>query len=323
MTCPKLNELPPAPEGRVGFPWTEESSAPSLPHATTYPRISIVTPSYNQGQYIEETIRSVLLQGYPDLEFIIMDGGSTDETVDIIKKYEKHLAYWTSQPDGGQADAVVKALARATGEVEAYLNSDDILTANALQQIGKLFAEQPETVWMSGACLCFDTETSEIYYPRFARMPDFIFGQSMAQQSTFWRATARRAVGFDSTFQFCLDTAFFTRLLDAYGAPAMYTHVWSGFRLHESAKTSTIQDVWFQDQEKLAAYWMKRYTGWRRVWLKHVWKAWRVKTAFSSFAQGQAWYGRKLTATDTLKIVASYPPGLLNRMTLGAVRRMF
>src|SRR5437899_10290563 len=106
-----------------------------------FPRISIVTASYNQGKFIEETIRSVLDQGYPNLEYIIMDGGSQDESVDIIRRYEKHLAYWVSERDQGAADALSKGFARASGEIFAYLNSDDVSLPGALHSIGTVMSD--------------------------------------------------------------------------------------------------------------------------------------------------------------------------------------
>jgi cellulose synthase/poly-beta-1,6-N-acetylglucosamine synthase-like glycosyltransferase len=127
MRCPTLNELTSPPADKTGWPWTEES--PLLPDKMEgdcdWPKISIVTPSYNQGRFIEETIRSVLLQGYPNLEYIIIDGGSTDNSVEIINKYEPWLTYWVSEPDRGQSHGINKGFEKATCEVFGWLNSDD------------------------------------------------------------------------------------------------------------------------------------------------------------------------------------------------------
>src|SRR5215469_2917833 len=118
MRNARLADLPPPPAGHTGWPWTIESmpSPPARTDGSPWPTISIVTPSYNQGQFIEETIRSVLLQGYPALEYIIIDGGSTDQSVEIIKKYEPWLTYWISESDRGQSHAINKGFKRATGE---------------------------------------------------------------------------------------------------------------------------------------------------------------------------------------------------------------
>ena len=116
MRCSTLAELPPPPPGKTGWPWTEESPrlADMMHDGQPWPRVSIVTPSYNQAEYIEETIRPVLLQGYPDLEYIVIDGGSTDGSVEIIRTYAPWLTYWVSEPDRGQTYAINKGWMRAT-----------------------------------------------------------------------------------------------------------------------------------------------------------------------------------------------------------------
>src|SRR6476646_3760457 len=121
-TALTVEDLPLPPPDKTGWPWTEQ--AEPLPKYTPYdfkwPRISVVTPSYNQSQFLEETIRSVLLQGYPDMEYIIIDGGSTDNSIEIIKKYEKFLAHWVSEPDRGQSHAINKGFKECTGEYIAW-----------------------------------------------------------------------------------------------------------------------------------------------------------------------------------------------------------
>ncbi|MCK4795417.1 MAG: glycosyltransferase [Desulfobacteraceae bacterium] len=160
MRCPVLSQLPAPPRGKSGWPWTEES--PQLPDAMPeghpWPKISIVTPSYNQGRFIEETIRSVLLQGYPNLEYIIMDGGSTDVSVEIIKKYQKWLTYWVSEPDRGQSEAINKGFKKAGGEIYSWLNSDDYLLKSALRNIAVAYDGAPGDGGWFGGCLILNTD---------------------------------------------------------------------------------------------------------------------------------------------------------------------
>jgi len=146
MHCPTLKDLPEPPPSKRGWPWTEESTP--LQHSMTdrqeWPPITIVTPSYNQGRFIEETIRSVLLQGYSNIEYLVLDGGSTDESIRIIEKYSSRLTYWASDPDGGQSAAINRGLRMGTGLFATWLNSDDLLC-------GKRFRDQNATkaVWIN------------------------------------------------------------------------------------------------------------------------------------------------------------------------------
>src|SRR5436190_18724174 len=126
MRTPRLSEIPPPPPGKTGWPWNEETPPPEImPDDRALPRVSIITPSFNQGRFIEETIRSVLLQGYPNLEYIIIDGGSTDDSLEIIRKYDPWITLWVSEKDRGQSHAINKGLSKATGEILCWLNSDD------------------------------------------------------------------------------------------------------------------------------------------------------------------------------------------------------
>ena len=159
--CPNLNDLPPPPGGKTGWPWTEQSEL--LPATTVdgqlWPKISIVTPSYNQGRFIEECIRSVLLQGYPDLEYIIIDGGSTDETIDIIKKYEPWLAYWESEPDRGQSHAINKGLEKSTGKFFNWHNSDDVLAPDSLATMAGAMVKYPQAGYIHGWRIFIDDKS--------------------------------------------------------------------------------------------------------------------------------------------------------------------
>src|SRR6476620_5462323 len=134
MRCPDLQELPPPPPGKTGWPWTEASASlpDARPDGIPWPRISIVTPSFNQAQFLEATLRSVLLQGYPDLEYFVLDGKSNDGSVEIIKKYAPWLAYWVSERDGGQSAAINRGLTMSSGLLTTWINSDDMLYRDAL-----------------------------------------------------------------------------------------------------------------------------------------------------------------------------------------------
>lgn len=244
MRRPTLNELPPPPSERTGWPWTEAS--PQLPDMTPdgrpWPRVSIVTPSYNQAQFIEETIRSVLLQGYPDQEYIIIDGGSTDGSADIIRKYADHLTFWVSEPDQGQAHALQKGFARATGEIVAYLNSDDVYLPNTLTTIVTRFLLDPELALVHGDAVLIDAAGQTVGHKQ-GLSGDYLrffleLVNPILQPSAFMRRNAlEKAGGIDPAFHMAMDYDLWCRI----GLRGMkIEHIpqfLSRFRIHAKSKT--------------------------------------------------------------------------------------
>lgn len=164
MAPPTIHDLPAPPAGKTGWPWTVEDTPPAAqPRSADWPRVSIAVPSFNQGRFIEETIRSVLLQGYPDLELMVFDGASTDETVEVLRRYEPWLTYWVSEPDRGQTHAINKGLERATGEIFSYLNSDDLLAPGALIHVVEGFDSHPEADVVYGRCVYVDVAGAKLF----------------------------------------------------------------------------------------------------------------------------------------------------------------
>ena len=166
-----------------------------------YPKISIITPSYNLEVYLEQTIQSVVKQNYPNLEYIIIDGGSTDHSVNIIKKYEKHLTYWVSESDQGLYHALQKGFDRATGDVMGWLNADDMLHPSALSTIAQAFQDLPEIDWLQGYPTVFDKVGRIMYHrqPRFSKYDFYLKkyhdGQFIQQESTYWRRSLWEKAG--------------------------------------------------------------------------------------------------------------------------------
>jgi glycosyltransferase involved in cell wall biosynthesis len=158
----------------------------------SWPRITIVTAVRNGARYIEETIRSVVSQNYPNLEYIVVDGASTDGTLEVIRKYESHMAWWTSQPDNGLYDALNKGFARSTGEIMGWLNSSDVLRTGGLSVVGGVFREFPQVEWITGRPAGFTRDGSAVreapQLPRWSRYK-FLAGANkyIQQESTFWR----------------------------------------------------------------------------------------------------------------------------------------
>ncbi len=180
-----------------------------------FPRVTVVTPSYNQAPFLEETIRSVLGQEYPNLEYIIIDGGSTDGSVEIIRKYEKQLAYWVSEKDKGQSHAINKGFARATGEILAWLNSDDVYTAGAIHAAVQAFRKYPDAAVVYGEMDIINEAsriTDHIDPPAF-RLQELVFKCFIPQVATFFTRQAAQSVGFvREDLHFAMDYDLWFRL---------------------------------------------------------------------------------------------------------------
>jgi glycosyltransferase involved in cell wall biosynthesis len=236
-----------------GFPWTE--GTPPQYRAENLPKITIVTPSFNQGEYIEETIRSVLLQSYPNLEYIIIDGGSTDNTVEIIKKYDKWITYWVSEPDEGQSEAINKGLAIATGDIFNWLNSDDYYLPNALLTIGKAFRDD---IHLNVYCALekrksnFDSNNLIERTIICKTLEETIALGYINQPPTFFKLDIiKKLGGLNKNLYFCMDGDLWVNYLVNYGNKSgikLDDFIVNIFRLHFQAKSSKDLNIYHKDR---------------------------------------------------------------------------
>jgi glycosyltransferase involved in cell wall biosynthesis len=225
------------------WPWNGVLPDRKAKEMPDWPRISIVTPSYNQGAFIEETIRSVLLQGYPNLEYIIMDGASRDNTIEVIKKYEKYVTCWVSEKDRGQSHAINKGIDRCTGDIFNWLNSDDLLTPGALWEVAKAWRNRPgcivsgdtEFFNASGVFRCEKAGQQTLHnFVRFWEADRF----GWAQQSTFVPLRDLKAVGgVREDLVYCMDYNMMVRLLQRGVDTAYVRSTLARFRFHNESKT--------------------------------------------------------------------------------------
>jgi GT2 family glycosyltransferase len=238
-----LADLPPPPSGRQGWPWTVETPVASDADAADWPTITVITPSYNQGAFIEATLRSVLLQGYPKVEYLVLDGGSTDGAAAIIEKYAAWLSGWRSERDAGQSDAINKGFSRAGGQLIAWLNSDDRYLPGTLQSVARKSLAWPKAAAWVGSCVSVDMRGRKLgeRKPRGLALPalaDWLGAGCFSQPASFYEAQAVRRTGpLDQTLHSSFDVDFFLRLA-RQGEFVGTSEVWAEETIHPDAKTA-------------------------------------------------------------------------------------
>jgi glycosyltransferase involved in cell wall biosynthesis len=213
--------------------------------AEPLPRITIVTPSFNQGAFVEATVRSVFEQRYPDLEYILMDGGSKDDTLERLEPYRHRFAHFQSAPDGGQSAAIADGFDRSTGEIMAYLNSDDVLLPGSLAFVARFFREHPDVDAIYGHRAIIDEKNRVLghwilppHSSTLMRRWDLI-----PQESCFWRRSLwERAGNVDPTFRFAMDYDLFVRYMDA-GRFRRVNRFLAAYRVHQQAKTHQLLET--------------------------------------------------------------------------------
>jgi glycosyltransferase involved in cell wall biosynthesis len=247
-----LKDLPSPPSDKSGWPWTEQSKSLSekIPDGSEWPCISIVTPSYNQGQFLEETIRSVLLQGYPNLEYIIIDGGSTDNSVEIIKKYEQYLSYWVSEPDKGQTDALNKGFRKVTGQLIGWQNSDDYYHSEAFVNAAKasVLFKDFDIIYGSTKYVNENGNFVRDYPVSSFNIYNLIPHINMCNQSMFFKRKIFDDNNFlDEDYYHCMDLEFFLKLAVKGYKFHFYPDIVGYFRLHNHSKAYKQYDIYARE----------------------------------------------------------------------------
>lgn len=238
------------------------------------PKISVITPSYNQAKFIEQTINSVLNQNYPYLEYTVMDGGSTDGTVKVLKKYGKKII-WFSEKDKGQSHAINKGLKKSKGEIIGFLNSDDYLEPGSLFKVGEFFSENKKTYWLTGKCKIVDEKSREVR--KFATIYKNLFlkylrnettnkiVQFISQPATFWRREVMETIGyFDESLHYDMDYDYWLRMWRRYKLYFLDEYL-ALYRVHSASKAVVSPETQFQIEYDI----VRRYTSSKLVLTLH------------------------------------------------------
>lgn len=247
-----LTDLPNPPAGKAGWPWTRASSPlpKCMPDGSEWPRISIVTPSYNQGQFLEETIRSVLLQRYPNLEYIVIDGGSTDNSAEIIEKYQSCITYWVSEKDNGQAHAINKGLKISTGSILGWINSDDLYVKGTLRKIAQALCQNQSYTLVHGNRILLNKDSK---VTGFSLLPPFdpnVTQYVICSETAFWRKTAMEQTGpLKESLQFAMDLEYFGRLY-LQGKFLKLDDYLGYFRCYDLNKSSTMPHIRLEEASR-------------------------------------------------------------------------
>ena len=267
------------------------------------PKISVIMPSYNQARFLEQSILSVLNQGYPNLEFFVLDGGSDDGSVDIIKKYESEITFWRSGPDDGQAAAINEGLKLATGDWVGFQNSDDLYFPGTLNEVVEISRSCPEIDIIHGNLVFLDDDGivfNVLHTVRGRRWLHYFLGQHLFNQTVFWKRDIMERIGYlNANIKFAFDYEYFIRLLEESPKVKYVPKYLGGFRQHSVSKTATIYDICARESKAI----MIRHSPW---WASLVPISFRrlIGRSFKVIgllARGEFWYLFRGTDPRTLR----------------------
>lgn len=218
------------------------------------PSISVVVPSFNQAAFIEATFRSILDQGYPNLELIVIDGGSKDGSVDVIRKYESSISYWVSEPDAGQTDALIKGFSRAVGEIQCWMNSDDQMTNKSMFQVADFFNRKPNAEAVFGDMVWIDRHGRPLRIQREMPFNRFIWLHTynyIPCMSMYWRRSLyERVGGLDQSFHLAMDADLWSRFADVTRIHHV-RRVWSYQRFYAEQKNRSLRDMSDKEDQRI------------------------------------------------------------------------
>jgi len=248
-------------------------------------KISVVTPSFNQARFLTETMESIHGQNYPNLQHIVIDGGSTDDSVSIIKRYADKLDYWVSEPDDGQTGALVKGFSHADGEILCWLNSDDLFEKRTLWEVAEYFEKHPASAFIYGDALWIDAcgnpikTKKEIPFNRFIWYYDYNY---IPQPSAFWRRNLyHKAGGLDTSFDLAMDADLWARFADIV-QPIHVRRLWSRMRLYPDQKNQRLRARSNAEDAQIRQRWAGEEPTWslaaKGVFAKALRVAWKLST---------------------------------------------
>lgn len=281
------------------------------------PKLSIITPSYNQARFLEETILSVLEQNYSPLEFIIIDGGSSDGSPDIIRKYESRIAYWVSEEDRGQPEALNKGLARATGDLVAYINSDDIYLTGAFAAVVAYFNKHPECKWLCGDTMMFgDNQQPTVISAEVPKSAAHAlsWGYNAPQPGMFWKRELL-SEGFGETWRYCFDHELYVRLLLGGYTCEHLPVTLAGYRLHADSKTVAEGNLFDREFDQIAEIYEPQLKGEGRRWCaatRHL------RLSFAASSKGD----RSAGLSNLLRAFWIHPESIVRRPFWGCFRQL-
>jgi glycosyltransferase involved in cell wall biosynthesis len=292
------------------------------------PILTVITPSFNQGQFLEETIDSVLSQGVDGLEYFIVDGGSTDQSTEVIRRFERHITWWVSEKDRGQSHAINKGLARATGDFVAYLNSDDVYLPGALHSALDLLHRAPGARWVAGGVIGFGSAEMQVHEWHRPNVPtsllDCVTSRfQAAQPGHVWSREMLASVGgFDESFRYLFDINLYASLLANGERCVPLDRPLAGYRFHPASKTVAEGGLFEAEWDRIRARFVPTLPLSQRLVARHrialLKSGARYTRAAGELAAGRTAEARALFASAA----RAYPPSVFSRSGLGCARRL-